>query len=81
MQKAMFFLTILNVIYLFATMFIDNDANILTVTLVAPPFFAFLLLVISTVGIFFTKKESKLTKYVFIINGFILLSGFILIRL
>lgn len=39
MQKTMFLLTILNIIYLFATMFIDNDANIFTVTLVAPPFF------------------------------------------
>jgi hypothetical protein len=80
MQKAIFYLTILNLIYLFSTMLIDNDANIFTVTMVAPPFFAFLLLIIATISLFFRTQESKVTKYIFIINGLILLLGFVLIR-
>lgn len=79
-RKILFLLTILNLLYLFSTFFIDNDKNIFTVSLVFPSFIAFLLIIINTISLFFVHHESKLTKYIFIINGLILLMGFILIR-
>lgn len=83
MQCLLFILTIINLLYVIMTFFIDNDENIFTVSMVFPPFISFILLITGSVYLFFRRKTdsySHLIIYVFVINGLIFLMGMILMR-